>query len=176
MGVANPLDEYMGPLLAGNRTACRNLVLRKLESAPDPALVYEELLWPAMEHLEKLYRGDRINTATEHMATRINRSIADQVQMNLHRSPSNNKRIVITCADAEPEELGSPTPTVTGRRGSVAEVFGVALRLGLTSFGGPIAHLGYFRAEYVEREARITDLPTVTERARRLRAGLLTGR
>src|SRR5258705_1766042 len=31
------------------------------------------------------------------------------------------------------------------------EVVGVALRLGLTSFGGPIAHLGYFRDEYVVR-------------------------
>ena len=30
------------------------------------------------------------------------------------------------------------------RRGSTAEVFAVFLRLGLTSFGGPIAHLGYF--------------------------------
>jgi chromate transporter len=30
-------------------------------------------------------------------------------------------------------------------------VLGVATRLGLTSFGGPVAHLGYFRAEYVER-------------------------
>ena len=27
----------------------------------------------------------------------------------------------------------------------------MSLRLGLTSFGGPIAHLGYFRREYVER-------------------------
>jgi chromate transporter len=35
--------------------------------------------------------------------------------------------------------------------GSVLEVLGVALKLGLTSFGGPIAHLGYFRREYVER-------------------------
>lgn len=32
-------------------------------------------------------------------------------------------------------------------------MFRVALRLGLTSFGGPIAHLGYFRREYVERRA-----------------------
>ncbi len=32
-----------------------------------------------------------------------------------------------------------------------SEVFTVALRLGLTSFGGPIAHLGYFRDEYVVR-------------------------
>jgi chromate transporter len=36
-------------------------------------------------------------------------------------------------------------------RGSVLEVLAVALKLGLTSFGGPIAHLGYFRREYVER-------------------------
>jgi chromate transporter len=39
----------------------------------------------------------------------------------------------------------------------------VALRLGLTSFGGPVAHLGYFRDEYVVRrrwidEARYADL------------------
>lgn len=37
------------------------------------------------------------------------------------------------------------------RSGSFLEVFAVALRLGLTSFGGPIAHLGYFRDEYVAR-------------------------
>ena len=30
-------------------------------------------------------------------------------------------------------------------------VFRVFLRLGLTSFGGPVAHLGYFRAEFVAR-------------------------
>ena len=30
-------------------------------------------------------------------------------------------------------------------------MFWTFLRLGLTSFGGPVAHLGYFRAEYVER-------------------------
>ena len=36
-------------------------------------------------------------------------------------------------------------------RGTVLEVLGVATRLGLTSFGGPVAHLGYFRREYVDR-------------------------
>ena len=28
------------------------------------------------------------------------------------------------------------------------EIFRVALKLGLTSFGGPVAHLGYFHEEY----------------------------
>jgi chromate transporter len=39
----------------------------------------------------------------------------------------------------------------TRRHGSALEVFWVATKLGLTSFGGPIAHLGYFRDEYVRR-------------------------
>jgi chromate transporter len=34
---------------------------------------------------------------------------------------------------------------------AVAEVFRVFLKLGLTSFGGPIAHLGYYRNEFVVR-------------------------
>jgi len=45
----------------------------------------------------------------------------------------------------------------------VLEILGVATRLGLTSFGGPVAHLGYFREEYVVRrrwldEATYADL------------------
>lgn len=38
-----------------------------------------------------------------------------------------------------------------GRSDSVAGVFSAFLRLGCTSFGGPVAHLGYFRTEFVER-------------------------
>lgn len=36
-------------------------------------------------------------------------------------------------------------------RGSALEVLGVFTRLGLTSFGGPVAHLGYFNEEIVRR-------------------------
>jgi chromate transporter len=37
------------------------------------------------------------------------------------------------------------------QRGSAAQVFAAFLKLGVTSFGGPIAHLGYFRHEFVAR-------------------------
>ena len=40
---------------------------------------------------------------------------------------------------------------------SVAELFWVFLRLGLTSFGGPVAHLGYFQAELVTRRGWMTE-------------------
>jgi len=44
----------------------------------------------------------------------------------------------------------------------VLEVLRVATRLGLTSFGGPVAHLGYFRDEYVVRR-RWLDEPTYAD-------------
>lgn len=40
---------------------------------------------------------------------------------------------------------------------AVGEVLAAATRLGLTSFGGPIAHLGYFREEYVVRRKWLDD-------------------
>ncbi|MCW0001999.1 chromate efflux transporter [Pararhizobium sp. YC-54] len=42
-------------------------------------------------------------------------------------------------------------------RGSLSEIFAVFLKLGLTSFGGPIAHLGYFRDELVVRRRWLTE-------------------
>lgn len=41
--------------------------------------------------------------------------------------------------------------------GSFLEVLWVSSRLGLTSFGGPIAHLGYFHEEYVRRRKWIDE-------------------
>jgi methanogenic corrinoid protein MtbC1 len=101
------VDDYIAPLLAGDRAACRQFVLGKLSTAGNPLELYQEVLWPAMERVERLYRSDRINTASEHMATRINRAIADQIQAQLPQSPRNGMRIVITCAEGEPEELGA---------------------------------------------------------------------
>lgn len=42
-------------------------------------------------------------------------------------------------------------------QGSIGEVFAAFLKLGLTSFGGPIAHLGYFRDELVVRRRWIDE-------------------
>ena len=42
-------------------------------------------------------------------------------------------------------------------RNSVLEIFWIFLKLGLTSFGGPIAHLGYFRQEFVIQRRWLND-------------------
>jgi chromate transporter len=64
--------------------------------------------------------------------------------------PAQAGRSAATVVAAEamaPEDKAGEQGTV--ERGSVLEVLRVSTRLGLTCFGGPIAHLGYFRDEYV---------------------------
>jgi chromate transporter len=56
------------------------------------------------------------------------------------------------------DEAGGGKETRTAGFGqTILEPFLVFLRLGLTSFGGPIAHLGYFRQEFVERRKWLTE-------------------
>ena len=62
--------------------------------------------------------------------------------------PSHDEHVVSQSAVHEQTAVG---------RGSCIEVFLVFLRLGLTSFGGPVAHLGYFRTEFVDRRRWLDD-------------------
>ncbi|MCK3865481.1 chromate efflux transporter [Pseudomonas sp. B329] len=48
-------------------------------------------------------------------------------------------------------------PQLADHRSSPWSVFLIFLRLGLTSFGGPIAHLGYFRQEFVSRRRWLSE-------------------
>ncbi|WP_195829785.1 chromate transporter, partial [Bordetella pertussis] len=58
---------------------------------------------------------------------------------------------------ASPPPPAPGTPPSQAEAGGVGEVFGAFLRLGLTSFGGPVAHLGYFRHEFVQRRRWLDD-------------------
>ncbi|MEX2125551.1 MAG: chromate efflux transporter [Woeseia sp.] len=52
------------------------------------------------------------------------------------------------------EPVGGPSKTSDRR---LASVFSAFLKLGLTSFGGPVAHLGYFHEEFVSRRRWIAE-------------------
>lgn len=43
------------------------------------------------------------------------------------------------------------------QKGGALEVLAAFFKLGLTAFGGPVAHLGYFRSEFVARRRWLDD-------------------
>jgi len=63
---------------------------------------------------------------------------------------------VATHKNQSAQHSGREAASTTKAR-SVLEIFFAFLRLGLTSFGGPIAHLGYFREAFVTRKAWLDD-------------------
>jgi methanogenic corrinoid protein MtbC1 len=65
-----------------------------------------KLIWPTMELVQTLYREDRITQSTLNLATRLNRTLTDQLASKLPRAASNGRKVLIFCGDAEPEELG----------------------------------------------------------------------
>ena len=107
MNVTTVLGRFVEALTEGDRQSCRALIREMVDEGLPVRRLYDELLWPAMEQVAQLYKEDRIDAAAEHMATRIVRAVADQVQMHLAQRERNGQRILILCADGEPEELGA---------------------------------------------------------------------
>jgi methanogenic corrinoid protein MtbC1 len=99
--------SYLETLLAGDRAAARRVIDNALEVGNfTPYDLLTGLAWPTMELLQSLYRDDRISISALNLATRLNRSVTDQLSAQLERSPNNGKKVLIFCGDDEPEELG----------------------------------------------------------------------
>lgn len=103
----NVLERYLVALLNGNRSACRMVIEETLQSGVPANAVYMDIIWPMMNEIDQLYRDDKIDSAQEAFATRINRTIVDQLQNKLPRKPERSKRIVICSTSTEQGELGA---------------------------------------------------------------------
>ncbi len=100
------LERYLKALLSGDRMQCRTVIEETLQSGVPAHKVYIDIIWPIMVEIDKLYRQDRIDSAQEAFASRINRTIVNQLQNKLPRRPGKNKRVVVVTARTEQAELG----------------------------------------------------------------------
>lgn len=101
------LERYLDSLLQGDRNRCRSVIEETLQSGTPANSVYVDVIWPIMTEIEHLIRTDKITPIQEHLGTRINRTIVDQLQNKLPRRGCKNKKIVVCCAPNELQELGA---------------------------------------------------------------------
>ncbi|MCI0499724.1 MAG: B12-binding domain-containing protein [Planctomycetales bacterium] len=100
------LERYLKALLSGDRIQCRSIIEETLQSGVPAHQVYMDIIWPIMVEIDKLYRQDTIDSAQEAFASRINRTIVNQLQNKLPRRPGKNKRVVVVTAQTDLAELG----------------------------------------------------------------------
>lgn len=101
------LERYLSRLLNGDRAGCREIIEDTLKSGVPANSVYMDVIWPIMVEIDNLYDKDVINSAQEAFATRINRTIVDQLQNKLPRKTEKCKKIVVCSTSNEQGELGA---------------------------------------------------------------------
>ena len=100
------IARYLKSLLTGDRNECRVVIEEVLRSGVPAHQVYMDIIWPIMTEIDKLYREDQIDSAQEAFASRINRTIINQLQNKLPRRANKEKRVVIVTAKSDKAELG----------------------------------------------------------------------
>lgn len=101
------LERYLSRLLNGDRAGCRSIIEDTLKSGVPANSVYMDVIWPIMVEIDRLYDKDIINSAQEAFATRINRTIVDQLQNKLPRKAEKSKKVLVCSTSTEQGELGA---------------------------------------------------------------------
>ena len=107
MTIADLFKQYLEHLFSGKRCEARELIFAAQDRGIAASKLLKSVIWPAMEQTDRLYRDNHLSRIAEHMATRINRMIADQLHGMLARKPKSGKRMVVVCGKGEVDELGA---------------------------------------------------------------------
>ena len=98
-------ERFFTSLISGHRSATRQIVNELLSADHRPEKILSHLFWPTVEHLQKLFREDQLTNLAHHYATRLLRSLVDQVQLQLEQQPRCGKSVLLVCGPEESEEL-----------------------------------------------------------------------
>lgn len=94
-------------LVAGDRPGARAVLAECFDLGQTPRTVLMEVLWPAYELVERLYRADHMTVLSHRMATRLLRVMVDQVARDLPMSARNGRSVLAACGPTDADELGA---------------------------------------------------------------------
>ena len=107
MEMCELFKQYLQHLFAGKRCEARELIVGAHDRGVQASALLQQIVWPACEQIDKLYRDHHIDRITEHMGSRINRMIADQLHGVLARKPKTGRRAVILSGEGQIAELNA---------------------------------------------------------------------
>jgi methanogenic corrinoid protein MtbC1 len=107
MELCELFKQYLQHLFLGKRCEAREVVLAAHDRGVTAGILLQQIIWPASEQVDKLYRDHHIDRITEHMASRINRMLADQLHAVVARKPKTGRRAIVVSGEGEVSELNA---------------------------------------------------------------------
>ena len=101
------LERFFTSMVSGDRAQARQIVDEVLDADCPADRILTRLIWPTIEQIQSLHRGDQLSRLAHHYATRLMRTLAEQMQLRLEQAPRNGKKVLAVSGDDEMEELGA---------------------------------------------------------------------
>lgn len=101
------IERFFTAIISGNRQTSRAIVDELIQADCPAEKILSKLFWPTLEHLQNLYRHDQLSDLAHHYATRLLRSLTDQMQIRLEQGERRNKKVMLVCGPEESEEIGA---------------------------------------------------------------------
>jgi len=99
------VERFLEALISGDRAASRAVVDECIDADVQAERIIERLFWPTLQQIETLSRNDQITMMAHHLATRLLRLLADQMQLRLSPAEANGRSVLVLCGPDEPNEL-----------------------------------------------------------------------
>ncbi len=100
-------EHFFNAAISGDRVTARQMIDQVLDTECSAEDILTQLVWPTVQRVEKLHRGDQISRLAHNYATRLLRSLCEQMQLRLPQHPRNGRRVLLSCGNEQAEELSA---------------------------------------------------------------------
>ena len=99
------LERFYTCLISGDRAGARTIMDEVYEADTPATTIASNLIWPTLDALQTMRRNDQITRLAYNYATRLMRSITDQLQMRYESRACRDVSCLVVCGAEESEEL-----------------------------------------------------------------------
>lgn len=99
------LERLLQLCVSGDRPATRTFIEQLQRHGLTALQLSQELYWPAMQTIFRMWRQDQMTMLAHQYATRILRMLVDQAQSGYEQQARNGRRLLCFCGQNESEDL-----------------------------------------------------------------------
>lgn len=99
------LERLLQLCVSGDRVATRTFIEQVQRHGFNSNQLAQELYWPTMQTIFRMWRQDQLTTLAYQYATRLLRMLVDQAQVGYEQAPRNGQSLLCVCGPNESEDL-----------------------------------------------------------------------